>query len=148
VLKKLLMTAILGTTLATTACSTTDDLMSAASLFGGDSLVTDVTSKLGLDAKQVAGGLGAALSYVQSRLPESNYKAITQFLPGADKYLDFAKTAGLLDSPITDKAQLSSTLNDLGVPPDTAQQMYRQVGDYIAGNGGETAKVAFLNLLR
>lgn len=147
-LKKLLTIAILATALASSACSTTDDLRSAASLFAGDSLVADLTSSLGLNAKQVAGGLGAALSYVQGRLPASNFNAITQFLPGADKYLEFAKTAGLLDSPISDKAQLSSTLDGLGIAPDTAQQMYRQVGDAIAANGGETAKVAFLNLLR
>jgi hypothetical protein len=122
-------------------------MSSAAKMFAGDSLVSGLTSGLGIDAKQAAGSLGSIMSLAENKLPAADYSSLTKVLPGSDKYLKVAKDAGLLTDPITDSNKLYSAMGKLGINPDTAAKLYSQVGDYVGKSGGTSAKNMLMGLL-
>jgi hypothetical protein len=120
----------------------------AADLFSDDSLVSGLTGDLGLSSEQAAGGLGSLMSLAQNKLPASDYSSLTKYLPGADKYVEAAKSAGLLTDPITDFGKLNSAMDKLGITPATATKMFGQVGDVVGKAGGDSVKNSLMGLLK
>ena len=147
-MRKIMITVALGTLITGSGCSTTDAVQSAASLFGNDALVSSLTSGLGLDAKQVAGGLGGLMSLAKSSLPTSDFLSLAGYLPNADQYLKFANDAGILSGPLTSLSGLSSTMDSLGVSPSQATDMFTQVGNFIGDAGGVAEKDMLMGLLK
>lgn len=145
--RNLLAAVLVGATLALGGCGSTDTLSSAAGMFAGDSLVSGLTSGLGIDATQAAGGLGSIMSLAENKLPAADYSSLTKLLPSADKYLQVAQDAGLLTDPITDANKLYAAMGELGINADTASKLYSQVGDYLGSAGGQSAKNTFMGLL-
>lgn len=145
--RKLLAVLLLGATMALGGCGGNDTMSSAASMLEGDSLVSGLTSGLGIDAKQAAGGLGSIMSLAENKLPAADYSSLTKLMPSADKYLKVAKDAGLLTDPITDASKLYAAMGDLGINADTASKLYSQVGDYLGDAGGASAKNMLMGLL-
>src|SRR5262245_39676996 len=87
-LRRTLATLVLGTVVAVRGCSTADKAAkSASSMFQGDSLVSGLTSGLGLTETQAAGGLGAVMSLAKNKLPAADYASLGKLLPGTDKYI-------------------------------------------------------------
>jgi len=145
-LNKLIAVALLGGIIATSSCST-NSMLSAADIFGKDALISSLTSNLGVDAKQAAGGLGSIMSFARNKLPSADYNALARYLPDAGNYLRFAQDAGILDDPIGTLAGLHDTMQSLGISPSTANRMYDAVGDYLGEVGGESAKSILMGLL-
>lgn len=141
---KLLASAILGGALTLAGCSTTDTASQAASAFQGDALMSTLTNStgggLGLTETQAAGGLGSVMSLASSKLPAADYASLGKVLPNADKYVQVAKSAGVLTDPITDVGRLNSAMGKLGITPDKSSRMLGQVRDYVGKVGGDSAK--------
>ena len=146
--KKLLAAAALGGLMMTSGCSTTDLMKSAADMFGNDALVSSLTSGLGLSAGQAAGGLGSMMSLAKNTLRTSDFLSLAGYLPNASEYLKFAQDAGVLSGPLTDVAGLNSTMDSLGISPATAQDMYKQVGQFIGDAGGSAERSMLMGLLK
>jgi len=144
-LNKLIAVALLGGLFATSSCST-NSMLSAADMFGNDALISSLTSNLGIDAKQAAGGLGSIMSFARNKLPSADYDALARYLPDAGNYLKFAQDAGILDDPIGTLAGLNDTMQGLGISPSTANRMYDAVGDYVGQAGGESARSMLMGL--
>ena len=147
-MRKIMTTLALGALIAGSGCSTTDAVQTASSLFGNDALVSGLTSGLGLDARQVAGGLGGLMSLAKSSLPTSDFLSLAGYLPNADQYLKFANDAGILSGPLKSVSDLSSTMDSLGVSPSQATDMFNQVGKYIGDAGGAAQQDMLMGLLR
>lgn len=146
-LKKFATVLCLTGLLASSGCSTTDAMMSAADMFGNDALVSSLTSGLGLDAQQAAGGLGSIMSLARTELPSADFDTLSQYLPDAERYLKFAQDTGVFDDPIGTLAGLNDTMQSLGISPSMANQMYQAVGDYVGNAGGESARNMLMGLL-
>jgi Protein of unknown function VcgC/VcgE (DUF2780) len=101
-------------------------------LSAANPLVSSLTSSLGVTPTQAIGGVGSMLSMAQQKLPAGTFDQIAKVVPGASQFLDGAKTLGLLNSPITDKAGLGKTSSGLGIKPETAAKMVPAVTDYVA----------------
>lgn len=125
-----------------------NDAMSAADALSGDALVGDLTSGVGIDAGQAAGGLGSILSLAQNKLPNADYDSLTKVLPSSEKYIEMAKDAGLLTTPITDVGRLNSAMTQLGISPAQASDLYSTVGDYVSKVGGESLGNSLTALLQ
>ncbi len=138
---------LVAATLAMAGCSGSDTVAAVAGTFAGDALISGLTSDIGIDAKQAAGGVGLILSFAESSLPAADYATILRLLPGADDYLKVATEAGLLTNPIADATGLSNAMGQLGLSPTTATKLYAELGDYLGNVGGPSAKSTLMNLL-
>jgi hypothetical protein len=141
------MLSLAAAVLSITGCSTNDTVDAVASMFEGDALISGLTSDLGIDTRQAAGGIGSILSFAESSLPAADYSTLAGLLPGADNYIKVAREAGLLTNPIADATQLSSAMGQLGIAPATATKLYSEVGNYLGNVGGPSAKSMLMNLL-
>ena len=141
---KLLASVILGAALTLTGCSTTETASQAANGLKGDPLISVLTNStgegLGLTQTQAAGGLGSVMSLASSKLPAADYAELGKALPNADKYIEVAKSAGVVTDPITDVTRLKSAMRKLDISPDKTSQMLGQVSSYVGKVGGEPAK--------
>jgi hypothetical protein len=133
--------------LSFTGCSGNDTVDAVAGAFEGDALISGLTSDLGIDTTQAAGGIGSILSFAESSLPAADYSTLAGLLPGADNYIKVAQEAGLLTNPIADATQLRSAMGQLGIAPATATKLYSEVGNYLGNVGGPSAKSMLMNLL-
>ena len=145
---KTFSTLVLGAVFALSGCSTADTAAKAASMFQGDSLMSGLTSGLGLSETQAAGGLGSVMSLAGNKLPAADYVSLGKLLPNTDKYIKVAQEAGVLSDPITDATKLNSAMGKLGIKPDTATKMLDQLGDYVGTAGGDSAKNMLTGLLK
>jgi len=147
---KLLASVILGAALTLTGCSTTDTASQAATALKGDPLISVLTNStgegLGLTQTQAAGGLGSVMSLASSKLPADDYAELGKVLPNSDKYMEVAKSAGLLTDPITDVTHLKSAMRKLDISPDKASVMLGQVSSYVGKVGGEPTKSMLTSL--
>jgi hypothetical protein len=130
----------LGATLVGSAvlagCSTTPAMPS----FAGDALMSSLTSGAGgLSTAQAAGGLGSVMSLAQSRLG-GDFSQLARYLPSADKYLQVAKDAGVLKSPITDVAGLNNAFKQLNIDPMQARGLLDATSSYLTKQGGDAGK--------
>ncbi len=142
-----LLAMLAASTLWVSACSSTDTVDAVASMFEGDELISGLTSGLGIDTTQAAGGVGSILSFAEQSLPAADYSTLAGLLPGADKYLKVATDAGLLKNPIADATALSAAMGQLGLNPRTGTKLYSQLGDYLGKAGGPSAQSMLMNLL-
>jgi outer membrane murein-binding lipoprotein Lpp len=108
--------------------------------FAGDALMSTLTSGAGgLSPTQAAGGLGAITSLAQSRLG-GDFTQLAKLLPNADKYLQVAKSAGVLDAPITNVASLNSAFQKLGIDSMQAKGLLDATSGYLSKAGGEAGR--------
>ena len=133
--------------LSLVGCAGNDTVDSVATMFEGDELISGLTNGLGIDATQAAGSIGSILSFAESSLPAADYASLKRLLPGTDKYMQVAKDAGLLTSPIADATTLRGAMGQLGLSPARATKLYSEFGDYLGNLGGPSAKNMLMNLL-
>jgi len=100
------------------------------------SLTDILSSQLGVSSRQATGGLGAILSYAQSKLSADDYGQIAATIPGASEAIQVAKDAGAVTGPITDMKGLSAAYTHLGISPEVAQKFNTSVVDYASKAGG------------
>jgi outer membrane murein-binding lipoprotein Lpp len=108
--------------------------------FSGDALMTTLTSGAGgLSQKQAAGGLGAVMSLAQTRLG-GDFGQLAKLMPSAEKYLQVAKDAGLLDKPITNVAGLNAAFQNLGMDPMQAKGLLDAASSFASKQGGDAGR--------
>jgi hypothetical protein len=103
---------------------------------GGDALVSSLTSTLGLTEEQAQGGVGSILTLAQEKLVKGDFDKIAAVIPGAQKYLDVAKSLGAVTGPLTNLAGLNGALGKLGISPDKAAKLVPAVTDFVGKAGG------------
>lgn len=133
---------------AASGCSSLGSSAALIESLASDPLVSGLTSSLGLDTKQAAGGLGSLLSLAENKLPGADYESLSRLMPGSSKYVEVAKNAGLLSDPITDVRGLNSAMSSLGITPSQASQLVGEVSDFVGKAGGESAKNMLQGLVR
>lgn len=114
--------------------------------FSGDALMSSLTGQ-GLTTNQAAGGLGAVMSLAQSKLPASDFVALSKYLPSSDKYLKVAQDMGLLKNPIRDVKQLNDAFATLGLESGQARSLLGSTSDYLTKQGGESARSLLVRAL-
>lgn len=115
-----------------------------------DSLVKELTKKLGVSRKQAQGGLVALLRAGQRNLSAKDFAEFVRDVPGADKLLRSApppstlsSLAGGLGSLLGGRstagrwAGLAASFAELGVDVDTAKKFGPIVMAHVREHGGE-----------
>lgn len=95
-----------------------------------------LTSKLGVSADQAEGGVGSMLKLAQEKLAAGDFDKIAAVIPGAQNYLDRAKSLGAYGSAVGNLAGLNGALGKLGIPPETASKFVPMVTDFVGKAGG------------
>ena len=98
-----------------------------------------LTSKLGVSADQAEGGVGSMLKLAQEKLAKGDFDQVAAVVPGAQKYLDKAKSLGAYSGALGNLAGLNGALGKLGIPPETASKFVPMVTDYVGKAGGSKA---------
>jgi hypothetical protein len=114
----------------------TDALKSSVLGAGSNSLTSLLGSKLGVTQNQAEGGVGSILKLAQEKLAKGDFDKVASAVPGAQKYLDKAKSLGAYSGKVGNVAGLNSALGKLGIPPETAAKFVPTVTDYIGKVGG------------
>jgi hypothetical protein len=140
--KRIAALFVLAASVALSGCSTTSLADQAVKMFANDSLVSGLTSNLGLTSLQAAGGLGSVMSLASSKLNPTDYASLGKVFGNSKDYLSIAEKAGVLGkgNPIKDIAGLNSAFGTLGISPETGAKMLGQVSDYAGSAGGDAAK--------
>ena len=95
-----------------------------------------LSGKLGVTQNQAEGGVGSILKLAQEKLVKGDYDKVAGAIPGAQKYLDKAKSLGAYSGSIGNLAGLNGALGKLGIPPETASKFVPYVTDYVGKIGG------------
>jgi hypothetical protein len=95
-----------------------------------------LTSQLGVSSNQAEGGIGSMLKLAQEKLSAGDFDQVAAVIPGAQKYLDKAKSLGAYSGAIGNLAGLNGALGKLGIPPETAAKFVPMVTDFVGKAGG------------
>ncbi len=115
----------------------TDALKSSVLGAGSSSLMSMLTGQLGVTQNQAEGGVGSMLKLAQEKLTKGDFDKVAGAIPGAQKYLDKAKSLGAVTGSVGNLAGLNSALGKLGIPPETAAKFVPTVTDYVGKIGGK-----------
>ncbi len=114
-------------------------------------LVSTLVNKLGVTEKQAEGGAGAIFKTAQSRMPESDYKQLSDSVPEADALQSFAPKpsasqglvsgaasmlGGKTGSSLEGGAGLLSSFKELGMDNEMLGKFTPVVYDYVKEKGG------------
>lgn len=114
----------------------TDALMSTAKSAASGSLTGLLTKQLGVTQNQAEGGVGSMLKLAQEKLSAGDFDMVAQAVPGAQKYLDKAKSLGAYTGAVNNAAGLNDALTKLGIPPETSAKFMPLVTNYVSKVGG------------
>lgn len=114
----------------------TDALMSTAKSAASGSLTGLLTKQLGVTQNQAEGGVGSMLKLAQEKLSAGDFDMVAQAVPGAQKYLDKAKSLGAYTGAVNNAAGLNGALTKLGIPPETSAKFMPLVTNYVSKVGG------------
>lgn len=114
----------------------TDALMSTAKSAASGSLTGLLTKQLGVTQNQAEGGVGSMLKLTQEKLSAGDFDMVAQAVPGAQKYLDKAKSLGAYTGAVNNAAGLNGALTKLGIPPETSAKFMPLVTNYVSKVGG------------
>ena len=114
----------------------TDALMSSAKSAASGSLTGLLSKNLGVSQNQAEGGVGSMLKLAQEKLSAGDFDMVAKAVPGAQKYLDKAKSLGAYTGAVKNTAGLNGALSKLGIPPETAARFVPAVTNYVGKIGG------------
>lgn len=114
----------------------TDALKSSVMGATSNPLLGMLTSKLGVSSNQAEGGVGSMLKLAQEKLSAGDFDQVAAVIPGAQKYLDKAKSLGAYSGALGNLAGLNGALGKLGIPPETASKFVPMVTDFVGKAGG------------
>jgi len=137
--RRILLPALLVTVLSLSGCASTDSAVAGATkALSGDSssLLGLLTGSLGVTQNQAEGGVGSMLKLAQEKLAAGDFDKIAAAIPGAQKYLDKAKSLNAFSGNIGNLAGLSSAFGKLGISPETAARFVPTVTDFVSKAGG------------
>jgi hypothetical protein len=106
---------------------------------GTDTLTKLLTSQLGVTSDQAMGGIGSILSLAKERLSAMDFTTLTSLIPGADTFMQTAKTLGAVTGPIGDRAGLTSAFSRLGMGSDMLPKFTQILSNFVGKAGGQPA---------
>lgn len=111
-------------------------LNGCSSLNIGDGLLKTLTSQLGVSDTQALGGAGALLQLAQDKLGVDQFSAISALIPGADSYLNIAKTVGKISAPMNSLDDVKPVFENLGMSGDMVGKFVPALSGYASMAGG------------
>ena len=119
---------------------TSSDTVAKAGESLGGSMSDILQSTLGIDQDQADGGIGSMLSLASEKLDAGDFDELAGMIPGAEKYMDSAKSLGAVSGPLKDLGGLNEALGSLGISPEIVEKFMPIITDYLGKLGGEDAK--------
>ena len=104
-----------------------------------DTLTSLLTSQLGVTSNQAMGGVGSILSLAKERLSAMNFTTLTSLIPGADTFMQSAKSLGAVTGPVGDRAGLTAAFSRLGMGGDMVPKFTQILSDFVGKAGGQPA---------
>ncbi len=111
-------------------------LNGCSSLDVGDGLLKTITSQLGVTDTQALGGAGALLQLAQDKLGVDQFSAISAIIPGAESYLNIAKTVGKVSGPMSSLDDVKPIFENLGMSGDMVGEFVPALSGYASTVGG------------
>ena len=137
--RKLLLAFVLAVPIVTAYAGdpiNTDAMISSAKSAASGSLTGLLGKNLGVTQNQAEGGVGSVLKLAQEKLSAGDFDMVAKAVPGAQKYLDKAKSLGAYTGALNNAAGLNGALAKLGIPPETAAKFVPMVTNYVGKVGG------------
>ena len=116
-----------------------DDAMKSLESAAGGSLSGLLQGQLGLTEDQADGSIGSLLSLAGEKLESGEFDKLAGMIPGADKYMDTAKSLGAVTGPLKSLDDLNKSLGALGISPETIEKFVPMVTEYVGKLGGDDA---------
>lgn len=113
-----------------------------------DPLLGVLTSQLGVTENQAKGGVGSILTLAKEKLSPTDYGKVANVVPGASKYLEYAKTLGAVTGPLKNMAGLNGALGKLGMGADVIAKFVPAVTNFVGKAGGSTVQTLLLSVLK
>ena len=88
---------------------------------------------------QADGSIGSMLSLASQKLSAGDYDKFAGMIPGADKYLESAKSLGAVAEPLASLGDFNSALSSLGISPETIEKYVPMITEYVGKLGGDDA---------
>ena len=110
------------------------------SMGGTNTLISLLTSQLGVTSNQAAGGVGSILSLAKERLPAMDFTALAQLIPGAESFMKSAKDLGAVTGPVGDRTGLTAAFSRLGMGSDMVPKFTQTLSDFVGQAGGQPAR--------
>jgi hypothetical protein len=115
-------------------------MQSMGQAMGGTETLTKVlTNQLGVTSNQATGGIGSILSLAKERLSAMDFTTLTALIPGADTFMQTAKSLGAVTGPVGDRAGLTSAFSRLGMGSDMVPKFTQTLSDFVGKAGGQPA---------
>ena len=143
----LVASPLLGQTLPNMSDMDTKDAMASLESATGGSMSSLLQGQLGLSEDQADGSIGSLLSLAGEKLSAGDFDKLAGMIPGADKYLESAKSLGAVTEPLKSLADLNQSLAALGISPETIGKFVPMVTDYLGKLGGDDAKALLAQVL-
>lgn len=143
--RRILLLATLSLPLTTFA-----ETPSLGSLTSGmkDPLMSLLKSQLGVTEDQAKGGIGSYLLLAQEKLAKGDFDKVAGLVPGASKYMEYAKKLGAVTGPLKNLAGLNSSLTKLGMKSETVSKFAPTVTNYLGTAGGDSVKQMLMGVLK
>lgn len=106
----------------------------------GGSLSGLLQGQLGITEDQANGSIGSLLSLAGEKLSAGDFDQLAGMIPGADGYLDAARSLGAVSGPLKTLGDLNGALSALGISPETIEKFVPMVTEYLGKIGGDEAK--------
>lgn len=111
----------------------------AAQVQGGvDEVVRELGFALELPVSKSVAATGTLLHVAKTRLPESEFVALTESLPGTERVINQAANVLAADMP-KDMASVPAAYDKLALPRDQIETHRNFILDYVRKNGGKKA---------
>ncbi len=106
---------------------------------GTETLTKLLTSQLGVTSNQATGGVGSILSLAKERLSAMDFTTLATLIPGADSFMQSAKSLGAVTGPVGDRAGLTAAFSRLGMGADMVPKFTQTLSDFVGKAGGQPA---------
>lgn len=113
-----------------------------------DPLLGILTSQLGVTENQAKGGVGSILTLAKEKLSPTDYGKVANVVPGAAKYLEYAKTLGAVTGPLKNMAGLNGAFGKLGMGADVIAKFVPAVTNFVGKAGGSGVQNLLLSALK
>jgi hypothetical protein len=101
-------------------------------------LVDAVKKKTGMNTTQIMGTLGTLMGYAGNNMKKSDYRSVTNSVPGLNSLTSTATIAPIISS-LTSSEMVQSTLKGFGVDPSMIQIVVPVLVNYVSTTGGESS---------
>jgi len=118
--------------------ATSDEAQSAMDSMGG-SLSGLLQGGLDVTEDQADGSIGSMMSLASQKLSAGDYDKFANMIPGADKYLESAKSLGAVAEPLASLGDFNNALSSLGISAETVEKYVPMITEYVGKLGGDDA---------